>query len=459
MNDIGVIGLGVMGKNIAKNMLNNGYKVSGYNRSFSKTKELIDENHSNFEGYEDIKDFVNSLSTPRKVFLMVSAGKPVDLVIDELIPLLDKGDIIMDAGNSYFKDTNAREERLNELGLNYFGVGVSGGEEGALKGPSIMPSGNKEAYLEIGGILEAISAKYDGDACCTYIGPKGSGHYVKMVHNGIEYADMQLLAEVYLILKNDGYSNLEISEILKKWNETEVESYLVSITSRVLREKDDKSDNDIVDIIVDVAGNKGTGRWTSIEALSQEYNASLLTAAYQARIMSNELNLRKELNSTVSKGDGKNLDLEVIRKAYSLGKSVAFAQGFGLYKNASDKYEWNLNLKEIAAIFRAGCIIQARLLQEIMGAYEEGNENILTLPVFKKQVIDNSGDLREVVIEGLRSGLALPVFTSALTYIDSLSSDLLGANIIQAQRDYFGAHTYQRKGVEGFEHHDWNEDE
>ncbi|NLC96740.1 MAG: NADP-dependent phosphogluconate dehydrogenase [Erysipelotrichaceae bacterium] len=458
MNDIGVIGLGVMGKNIAINMMNNSFKVAGYNRSYEKTEELIKENHENFTGYKMLKDFVNSLSIPRKVFLMVSAGKAVDAVIDELIPLLSENDIIMDAGNSYFKDTNSREEKLKDLGINYFGVGVSGGEEGALKGPSIMPGGEKEAYPLISDILEAISAKYDGESCCKYIGPKGSGHYVKMVHNGIEYADMQLLAEVYLILKNNGYSNIEISEILDKWNKTEVESYLVFITSKVLKEKDDKTNNDLIDMIVDVAGNKGTGRWTSIEALSQEYNASLLTAAYQARIMSNEIELRKDLSNKISKEQGEKLDVEVLRKAYSLAKSVAFAQGFGLYKDASEKYNWDLDLKEIASIFRAGCIIQARLLQEIMKAYEDGTKNILTLPVFKNQLVENSKDLRKVVLSGVQSGLALPVFTSALTYLDSLSSELLGANIIQAQRDYFGAHTYQRVDRDGFEHHNWSEE-
>ncbi len=456
MNSIGVIGLGVMGKNIAINMMNNGFKVSGFNRGFSRTKELIKENHSNFEGFEHIEDFVNSLSSPKKIFLMVPAGDPVDEVIDELIPLLKSGDIIMDGGNSYFKDTNRRGLKLAKLDINYFGVGVSGGEEGALKGPSIMPSGSKNAYSLISNILEAIAAKKDGESCCTYIGPEGSGHYVKMVHNGIEYADMQLLAEVYLLLKNSGYTNKEISSILEDWNKTDVESYLVDITSKVLKEKDSKTDNDLVDMIVDVSGNKGTGRWTSIEALSQEYNASLLTAAYQARIMSNELNLRKELGNVVSKDEFNKLDLNTVRLAYSLAKSVAFAQGFGLYKNASEKYNWNLDLKAIASIFRAGCIIQAGLLSKIMDAYVEGIENILVLPEFKKQVVENSKDLRSVVVEGMKAGLALPVFTSALTYLDQISTTSLGANVIQAQRDFFGAHTYQRIDMEGFEHHNWS---
>lgn len=454
-SDIGVIGLGVMGKNIALNMLNHGFLVSGYNRSFEKVQELIDMNINSFSGFRDIKDFILSLKSPRRVFLMVNSGSPVDSVIEELIPLLDRGDIIMDGGNSFFEDTNRRCHYLNEKGINYFGVGVSGGEEGALKGPSIMPSGNKEVYKEIANILESISAKKDNDNCCKYIGPYGSGHYVKMVHNGIEYADMQLLSEVYLILKYvAGYSNFEISNIFSEWNNAEVQSYLVSISSIVLKEKDSSTDNDLVDMIKDVSGNKGTGKWTSIEALKQEYNASLLTAAYQARVMSNKEDLREKFNKELEVSNIK-IDLDVLLKAYSLAKSIAFSQGFGLYKDASNKYGWNLNLKEIASIFRAGCIIQAKLLQEIMDAYDEDISDLLLSESFKNRVLNNIDSLKEVVILGLQHNLALPVFTSALTYINQITSNNLGANIIQAQRDYFGAHTYQRKDKDGLEHHKW----
>ncbi len=460
MNNIGVIGLGVMGKNIAVNMLNHGYKVSGYNRNYDATKELVKKNISGFSGFESIEDFVNSLKKPRRIFLMVPSGKPVDDVIEALIPLLDKGDIIMDGGNSFFEDTNRRSEYLSEEGIIYFGVGVSGGEEGALKGPSIMPSGDKEAYGLIGGILEDISAKKDGEACCTYIGPSGSGHYVKMVHNGIEYADMQLLAETYLILKYlGGYSNLEIADILDEWNKGDVQSYLVEITSRVLREKDGVSDRDLVDVILDVAGNKGTGKWTGIEALKQEFNASLLISAYQARIMSNNLILRKEFKNKLNKGEVDKIDIESVHKAYALAKSIAFAQGFGMYKDASDRYNWNLNLKGIASIFRAGCIIQAKLLQEIMNAYSDGAEELLLYPTFKNQIIDNYDCLKHIVVSGLNINLPLPVFSGALIYLNQISGELLGANLIQGQRDYFGAHTYQRVDKEGFEHHDWSKDE
>ena len=457
MSNIGVIGLGVMGKNIALNMLNHGYEVSGYNRSFERTKLLIDETIPSFHGFEKLEDFVDSLEKPRRVFLMVPAGKPVDDVLAQLSELLEEGDIIMDGGNSYFEDTNRRHKQMASHGLKYFGVGVSGGEEGALKGPSIMPSGDKDAYASIGKILEDISAKKDGEPCCTYIGPEGSGHYVKMVHNGIEYADMQLLAETYLILKyTAGYTNNEIADVLEQWNQGDVQSYLVDITVTVLREKDSVTEHDLVDVILDVAGNKGTGRWTSIEALRQEFNASLLTAAYQARIMSNQLALRDAYRKE-NINDKKNLDVEKVHQAYKLAKTVAFTQGFNLYRDASKKYNWNLNLKQIAAIFRAGCIIQAKLLQDIMHAYDNGADDLLLYPVFKNEVLENTPALKEIVVQSI--DLPLPVFTAALTYINQLSSTCLGANIIQGQRDFFGAHTYQRVDREGFEHHQWGSHE
>ena len=442
MSNIGVIGLGIMGKNIALNMLNHGFEVSGYNRTFERTKVLIDENIPSFHGFEK---------------LMVPAGQPVDDVLVQLSELLEEGDIIMDGGNSYFEDTNRRHKQMDIHGLKYFGVGVSGGEEGALKGPSIMPSGDKDAYASIGKILEDISAKKDGEPCCTYIGPEGSGHYVKMVHNGIEYADMQLLAETYLILKYTvGYTNSEIADVLEQWNQGDVQSYLVDITVTVLREKDSVTEHDLVDVILDVAGNKGTGRWTSIEALRQEFNASLLTAAYQARIMSNQLALRDAYRKEIT-NDKKNVDIDKVHQAYKLAKTIAFAQGFDLYRDASNKYSWDLNLKQIAAIFRAGCIIQAKLLQDIMHAYDDGADDLLLYPVFKNEVLENAPALKEIIVQSI--DLPLPVFTTALTYTNQLTSTCLGANIIQGQRDFFGAHTYQRVDREGFEHHRWGSHE
>lgn len=460
MSQIGVIGLGVMGKNIALNMLNHGFKVSGFNRSFASTKAMIDMNINGFSGFEKIEDFIQSLELPRRVFLMVSAGQAVDAVIASLVPLLSPGDIIMDGGNSFFQDTNRRAEQMAQHHIHYFGVGVSGGEEGALKGPSIMPSGDAEAYQFIKPILEAIAAKKENEPCCTYIGPMGSGHYVKMVHNGIEYADMQLLAETYLILKNiGGYSNAQIADILENWNQRDVQSYLVEITIHVLREKDTDTNNDLVDMILDVAGNKGTGRWTSIEALAQEYNASLLTAAYQARIMSNQKELRSEFVQKNEKITHESFDLESLYQAYSLAKMLAFAQGFGLYKDASERYQWNLNYEKIASIFRSGCIIQAKLLQRIMDAYRDGANELLLHKNFKEQIVQHQKDLKKISIQALQANLAIPVFMGAMIYLNQLSNILLGANLIQGQRDFFGSHTYQRIDREGFEHHIWSSNE
>lgn len=457
MSQIGVIGLGVMGSSIARNMLSHGFSVSGYNRSFSKTQALIDRNIPGFSGHETLAGFTASLESPKKVFLMVPAGSAVDQTIDELIPLLAPGDIIMDGGNSFFRDTNRRSERLRALGLRFFGVGVSGGEEGALKGPSIMPSGDRESYPLIAEILETISAKKDGEPCCAYIGPEGSGHYVKMVHNAIEYADMQLLAEVYLVLKYvNGLKNAEIADILEDWNQGEVSSYLVEITSHILREKDAGTGNDLIDMIRDVAGNKGTGRWTSIEALEQECNASLLTAAYQARITSGSTVLRTALRGIVKENEAAPLPVQTVHAAYALAKSIAYSQGFALYSDASRRYQWDLDLAEIASIFRAGCIIRARLLSDIMDACRGGAEHLLLAPGFLAQAKKNNGSLRELLIAGLQTGLALPVFSSAAAYLNQLSAECLGANIIQGQRDFFGAHTYERIDREGAEHHLWS---
>ena len=450
-SNIGLIGLGVMGKNLALNMIDKGFKVSGYDITSERVEDLRKQNIENFGAYDNLESFINSLQSPRRIFVMVPAGSPVDSVIQSVLPYLEKGDIIMDGGNSFHEDTTRRAKKLASKDINYFGVGVSGGEEGALHGASIMPAGNKQAYNEIANILESIAAKKDNSPCCTYIGPEGSGHYVKMVHNGIEYADMQLLSEVYLILKHvAGYSNIEISKILEQWQSTEVKSYLVEITSKILKEKDTHTDNDLIDMILDVAGNKGTGRWTSIESLKQEYNASMLTAAYQARVMSNAKTLREYFNTTSQSNTKSEFDLDKLFKAYSLAKLLAFAQGFGLYKDASDKYGWDLNLKNIASIFRAGCIIQAQLLQDIMQAYDENTTELLLHKDFAEKVINNKDSLTEVTVIGLTSGIPLPLFTSALTFVNQISHQQLGANIIQAQRDFFGAHTYERTDRNGF---------
>ncbi len=478
-NNIGVIGLGVMGKSLALNIIDKGYKVAGYNRSPEKTRKIIKENIPNFDGYENIKDFVSSLQLPRKIILMVPAGKPVDDLIEKISQYLDSGDILMDCGNSFFEDTNRRYEQLAEKNIHFFGIGVSGGEKGALHGPCIMPSGDKKAYSQIKEILESIAAKKGTDPCCTYIGEKGSGHYVKMVHNGIEYADMQLLAETYLILKYAGnYSNKEISDIFIKWQNTEVKSYLVQITASILKEKDPQSGSDLIDMILDVAGNKGTGRWTSIESLKQEFNASMLVTAYQARIMSGQNELRTTFNTHFENTPAK-IDLQKIFEAYRLAKTLAFLQGFELYKDASKKYGWNLNLQNIASIFRAGCIIQAHLLQEIMDvcstynnscettakmaddcnvAYEN-TPHLLLAEKFKNRFTQDIQALKYTTILSLQQDLPTPLFTSALIFANQIRFPNLGANIIQAQRDFFGAHTYIRTDTGVSEHHIWSENE
>ena len=458
MNQIGIIGLGVMGKNICLNMLNHGFKVSGFNRTFTRTKEIMKQNISSFNGFEKLDEFVYSLALPRKILLMVPSGKTVDDIIDLLIPLLQKGDIIMDGGNSFFQDTNRRFIKLATIGINYFGIGISGGEEGALHGPSIMPSGDFTIYKEIQFILETIAAKKDNHPCCSYIGPQGSGHYVKMVHNGIEYADMQLLAEVYLILKYmANYNNQQIADLFDDWDKKDTQSYLLNISATILREKDPRSDNDLIDMILDIAGNKGTGRWTSIESLTQEYNASLLTSAYQARIMSNQTQLRKQYMQTSN--TFKDINNDVLYNSYYLAKLLVFIQGFGLYEDASKKYQWHLNYAQIAAIFRSGCIIQSKILRYIMEAYNSGIDNLLLYQKFKAQILNYLPDLRKISSEALKYGLATPIFTNATVFLNQLCALSLGANLIQGQRDFFGAHTYQRIDQKGFEHHNWSHHE
>lgn len=461
--DIGLIGLGTMGKNLAMNIADHGFTVIGYNRSTEVTKRLIEERHPNLIGALSLDEMVNSLVAPRKIILMVSAGKAVDQIIEQLLPLLDLGDIIMDGGNSFFEDTIRRHDNLKNKGIVYYGIGISGGEEGARFGPSIMPGGDKESYSFIQPILEAIAAKKNDEPCCTYIGPNGAGHYVKMVHNGIEYADMQLLAEVYLLLKNVGhYSNQQMSKILDEWNQTECKSYLVEITSKVLNEKDSESHNDLVDMIKDNASQKGTGKWTSLEAIKQDQNSSLITTAYQARLVSNlkerEL-LQKVINTPMIKEINPEIFAQEVKKAYYLAKIIAYAQGFALYDDASNKYRWNLDLEKIASIFRAGCIIQANLLEEIMHVYQKDKEltNLLVSPYFIKIVNENIQSLRVVCSLGIFSGIPMPELTNAISYLDQLRSKSVGANLIQGQRDYFGAHTFKRIDKDGDFHHDWND--
>ncbi|MCI7539601.1 MAG: NADP-dependent phosphogluconate dehydrogenase [Veillonellaceae bacterium] len=461
--DIGMVGMAVMGSNLALNMADHGYQVACYNYTPDLTEKFVKEHpHENAHPFYDLKEFVASLKKPRKIMMMIMAGAPVDSMIDQLIPLLDKGDIIIDGGNSFFGDTMRRYDTCKAHGLNFFGTGISGGETGARRGPCIMPGGDKDAYDSVQPIFEAIAAKADGAPCCTYIGESGAGHFVKMVHNGIEYADMQLIAESYLLLKYaGGFQNDEIAKIFRTWNEGELKSYLVGITADVLAEHDDLGGGFLVDKIVDSAGQKGTGRWTSIEAMKEGVNTSLITAACNARVMSNQSMLRQKMQQALPAANlahksGQAFIDDVEASLYT-GKIAAYAQGFALYRAASAHYSWQLDYSRIASIFRGGCIIQAAFLEKITEAYEKTPdlENLMEDAFFLQRIQQNLPALRRTVAFGITCGLPIPALANAASYIDATRSPLLGANLIQGLRDDFGAHTYQRTDREGAFHHDW----
>lgn len=464
-NTIGVIGLGVMGSNIALNMASNGEHVAVYNYTRDLTDQLVAKlDGQSIQPYYEIQDFVQSLETPRKIFLMVTAGKPIDSVIQTLLPHLEKGDIMMDGGNSHYLDTERRYEELKSRGIGYLGIGISGGEVGALKGPSIMPGGDKEVYEKAAPILTKIAAQVNGDPCCTYIGPKGAGHFVKMVHNGIEYADMQLIAEAYTFLRERLQLPLEeIADIFEAWNQGELKSYLIEITAEILRKKDDITGLPLIDVILDKAGQKGTGKWTSIQAIDHGIPSSIITESLFARyisalkeermkaaeILTGPENMVNELDKTAW--------IEHIQGSLYMGKVCAYAQGFTQYKMTSELNSWNLPLKDIALIFRGGCIIRADFLNVISKAYEEHGDlaNLLISPFFAEKTQNYQMSLRKVVCEGINSGISLPCLSAALSYYDSYRSGISNANILQAQRDYFGAHTYERRDMEGVFHTEW----
>lgn len=463
-SNIAVIGMGVMGSCLALNMANHNFKVAVYNYTPDLTDAFVKNHpHQNITPCYDVKSLVDNIARPRKFFIMVTAGKAVDSVIESLLPYLDLEDIIMDGGNSFFKDTKRRYEYVTSKGFKYFGVGVSGGEEGALNGPALMPGGNKESYKEIKDVLESIAAKAsDGKPCCTYIGEDGAGHYVKMVHNGIEYADMQLIAEAYLLLKYVGkYTNSQIADIFHEWNQGELNSFLISITADIFKEQDDLAEGELVDKILDSAGQKGTGRWTSIAALDQGVNTSIMTSACNARNISSFYEKRQKLaDSGLKQTMPVEIDenfVEDVRRSLYTAKIAAYTQGLALYKSASETYDWNLNLGEVASIFRAGCIIQARFLNNITEAYRKNPEldNLMEADFFADKVKANEQSLRKIVAKAILAGIPVPAFANAISYIDGLSTKVVGANLIQAQRDYFGAHTYKRIDREGSYHHQW----
>ncbi|MBG9767629.1 MULTISPECIES: NADP-dependent phosphogluconate dehydrogenase [Bacillus] len=462
---IGVIGLAVMGKNLALNIESRGFSVSVYNRSSSKTEEFLQEaKGKNVVGTYSIEEFVQSLETPRKILLMVKAGTATDATIQSLLPHLEKDDILIDGGNTYYKDTQRRNKELAESGIHFIGTGVSGGEEGALKGPSIMPGGQKEAHELVKPILEAISAKVDGEPCTTYIGPDGAGHYVKMVHNGIEYGDMQLISESYFILKQVlGLSADELHEVFAEWNKGELDSYLIEITADIFTKKDEETGKPLVDVILDKAGQKGTGKWTSQSALDLGVPLPIITESVFARFISAMKEERVKASGLLSGPevkpvtDNKEELIEAVRKALFMSKICSYAQGFAQMKAASEEYNWDLKYGEIAMIFRGGCIIRAAFLQKIKEAYDREPEldNLLLDSYFKNIVESYQGALRQVISLAVAQGVPVPSFSSALAYYDSYRTAVLPANLIQAQRDYFGAHTYERTDKEGIFHTEW----
>ncbi|AGN36999.1 NADP-dependent phosphogluconate dehydrogenase [Bacillus paralicheniformis] len=462
---IGVVGLAVMGKNLALNIESRGFTVSVYNRSSEKTEEFLKEAEGkNVVGTYSIEEFVQSLEKPRKILLMVKAGTPTDATIQSLLPHLEKGDILIDGGNTYYKDTQRRNRELAESGIHFIGTGVSGGEEGALKGPSIMPGGQKEAHELVKPILEAISAKVDGEPCTTYIGPDGAGHYVKMVHNGIEYGDMQLISESYFILKHIvGLSSDELHEVFSEWNKGELDSYLIEITADIFTKKDEETGKPLVDVILDKAGQKGTGKWTSQSALDLGVPLPIITESVFARFISSmkeeRVKASKLLTGPEAKPAAENKEelIEAVRKALFMSKICSYAQGFAQMKAASEEYGWDLKYGDIAMIFRGGCIIRAAFLQKIKEAYDRdpGLDNLLLDPYFKNIVEGYQGALRKTISLAVEQGIPVPCFSSALAYFDSYRTATLPANLIQAQRDYFGAHTYERTDKEGIFHTEW----
>ena len=468
---IGVVGLAVMGSNIARNFARHDYTVAVYNRSTEKTDAFMAEygKDGDFIPSTTIKEFVASLERPRRALIMVQAGEATDAVIAQLADAMDKGDIIIDGGNSLFTDTIRREADMSARGLHFVGAGISGGEEGALNGPSIMPGGPAESYESLGPLLESIAAHVDDVPCCTHIGPNGAGHFVKMVHNGIEYADMQVIGEAYHLLRYAAHMTpAEIAEVFREWNTGDLDSYLVEITAEVLSQVDAETGKPLIDVIVDQAGQKGTGRWTVKAALDLGIPTTGIGEAVFARALSGAADQRAATEGQLPTGDiadGVSDDerpefIEDVRRALYASKLVAYAQGFDEIKAGSEEYGWNIDPRDLATIWRDGCIIRAKFLNRIVDAYNTNPdvESLLLDPYFKNEMGDLINSWRRVVIAATQTGLPIPVFASSLSYYDSLRADRLPAALIQGQRDYFGAHTYQRVDKPGTFHTQWSGD-
>lgn len=460
----GIIGLAVMGENIALNIERNGFPIAVYNRTWEKTESFMANRASgkNIVAARTLQEFVAALERPRRILVMVQAGSPVDAVLDQLQPLLEPGDIVIDGGNSLYTDTERRAVAWEPTGLKFFGMGVSGGEEGALWGPSLMPGGDRQAYEDLKPILEKIAAKTEDGPCVTYCGNRSAGHFIKMVHNGIEYGDMQLIAEAYSILKwIGGYHNDELQEIFQKWNQTELSSFLIEITAKIFTVPDDLGNGQLVDAILDVAGQKGTGKWTTKAALDLGAPIPTITAAVDARILSSMKDQRiaaeKVFPRPVIKPSKDPQLVEDVRNALYFSKICSYAQGMAMLSLADKEFDYHLNLPEIARIWKAGCIIRAQFLDRIKNAYqsEPGLANLLRSKSFQEEITARQEALRRVVGSAIQNAVGVPAMAASLTYFDQYTRARGAANLIQAQRDFFGAHTYQRVDREGVFHTDW----
>lgn len=463
--DIGLIGLAVMGQNIVLNMSNHGFRVAVYNRTSSKTDEFKKTigNNERIGAAHTISEFVEMIEKPRKIMLMVKAGEPVDKMIAELLPYLDEEDIIIDGGNSFFLDTKRRFKSLADKNIRFIGMGVSGGEEGALHGPSLMPGGDFSAYQDIAPIYQKIAAKVPGGVCCNYVGKDGAGHYVKMVHNGIEYGDMQLISEAYYIMKMAlGLKASEMHEIFAEWNKGELNSYLIEITRDILSKQDEETGLPLVEVILDKAGQKGTGKWTSQSALDLGVPVPTITEAVFARCMSaykeERLGAAMVLSGPKPEYDGDcKVLIQAIHDALYASKICSYAQGFALLKAASEQYKWNLNYGDMALLWRGGCIIRAQFLDRIKEAFsaDANLPNLMLDPFFRDILAKTQANWRLVVSLCKQQGIPAPAFSASLDYYDSYRQTVLSANMIQAQRDYFGAHTYERVDKPGIFHSQW----
>ena len=466
--DIGLIGLAVMGENLVLNMESKGFSVAVFNRTTEVTEKFAAgrAKGKNIQPTRTMEEFVAALKRPRKAMIMVKAGAPVDAVIGQLAPLLEKGDVIIDGGNSLFTDTQRRCKDLEGKGIHFVGMGVSGGEEGALKGPSLMPGGPRASWEIIAPIFRKIAAQVDGEPCCRYMGPDGAGHYVKMVHNGIEYGDMQLICEAYAIMKDGlGMQAPELADIFTEWNKGELDSYLIEITSQIFRKIDPDTGKPLVDVILDKAGQKGTGMWTLQSAIQQSVVISTINAAVEARVISSRKDERVAASKILPQpkpkkfeGDRKQL-IDAVRNALYASKIVSYAQGMELLGAASKQYNWNLNFGDIATIWRGGCIIRAAFLNYIVDAYKRDPalHNLLLDSYFTDIIAKTQDNWRVAVSTAIQHGVAVPAFSASLAYFDSYRSARLPSNLLQAQRDFFGAHTYERIDKPGVFHTEWIE--